>query len=74
MAQRRKASDNLPSLTLDPKAESWRKLKSEQPFVHERRKTLRNLAVPSERSRSRKELYREVVADFASDPLVDGIG
>ena len=71
---RRKVSDPFPRLKSVPDAEGRRKLRSEAPFVRECRKALRNLPVSSDLSRSRKELYRELVVDSASDSLVDRLG
>ena len=46
----------------------------EASFVRKCRKALRKLPKSSDLSRSRKELYRILVVDSASDPLVDRIG
>ena len=62
---KRKVNNTFPPLKSDPK------LRSEAPFVRECRKALRNLPGLSELSRSRKELYRELVMSSALDPLVD---
>ena len=66
---RRKASRTFPRLQSDPKAEGRRKPLGEALFVRECRKALRNLLGSSDLSRPRKELYRELVVDSASDPL-----
>ena len=66
---RRKASRTFPRLQSDPKAEGRRKPLGEALFVRECRKALRNLFGSSDLSRPRKELYRELVVDFASCPL-----
>ena len=66
---RRKASRTFPRLNSDPKAEGRRRPLGEALFVHECRKTLRNLLGSSDLSWPRKELYRELVVGSASDPL-----
>ena len=66
---RRKASRAFPRLKSDPKAEGRRKPLGEALFVRGCRKALRNLLGSSDFSRPRKELYRELVVDSASDPL-----
>ena len=66
---RRKASWTFPHLQSDPKAEGRRKPLGETLFVRECRTALRNLLESSDLSRPRKELYRELVVDSASDPL-----
>ena len=71
---RQKASQTFPRLKSDPKAEGRRKLMSESPFVRESRAALRNLPRSSDISRPRKELYRELVVDSASDPLSERHG
>ena len=43
-------------------------------FTRECRRAIRNLPQSSDLSRSRKELYRELVAGSASDPLVERLG
>ena len=60
---RRKASDTFPRLKSD--------LSGDVPFVRECHKALRNLPGSSDLSRPRKELYRNLVVDSASDTLVD---
>ena len=59
----------FPRLKSDPKAIGQRKTLSEALFLRECRKVLRNLLGPSDLSRPRKELYRELVGGSASDPL-----
>ena len=71
---RLKASVSFPHLNSDPKAEGHRKLRGEAPFVREFRKALRNLPGSSDPSQSRKELYWELVAGSALDPLMDRLG
>ena len=71
---RRKASQTFPRLQSDPKAEGQPKPMGETPFVCKCRETLRNFPGPSDLSRPRKELYRELVVDSASDPLSERCG
>ena len=52
----------------NPKAEDRRKPKGKALFLVECRKTLRDL------SRSRKEMYQELMVGIASDPLVEQLG
>ena len=66
---RQKASQTFPRLQSDPKAEGQRKPMGETPFIHECRAALRNLPGSSNLSWPRKELYRELVVGFASNPL-----
>ena len=56
------------------KAEGRRRPRDEAPFVRECHKSLRNLVWFSDLSRPRKEMYRELVAGSASDPLVERLG
>ena len=74
IAWRRKASDTFPRLKSDPKAEGQRELRDKAPFDRECRKALRSFPGSSDLSRSRKELYQELMVNSASDPLVDRIG
>ena len=53
--------DAFPRLESSPKAEGGRQPWGEPPFASECRKALCNLPVSSDLSRSRKELYRELV-------------
>ena len=53
----------------NPKAKSYRRLRSEVPFFAECRKALRNLPDSSDLSQSRKELYQGLVVGTASDLL-----
>ena len=55
-------------------AEGRRRPRDEAPFTRECHMALRNLSGPSDLSRPRKELYREVVVGSASDPLVERLG
>ena len=71
---RQKASRTFPRLKSDPKAEGRRKPLCEALFVRECRTALRNLFGSSDLSRPRKELYRELVEGFASDPLSERCG
>ena len=66
---RRKAGRTFPRLKSEQKAEGRRKPMGETPFVRECRMALRNLPGSSDLSQSRKELYRELVLDSASDSL-----
>ena len=58
-----KVRDVFPRLTSKPRDEA--------PFVREWRIALHNISWSSDLSRARKELYRELVVDSASDPLVE---
>ena len=71
---RRKARRTFPHLKSDPKAEGLRKPMGETAFARECRAALRNLPGSSDLSRPRKELYRELVVGFASDPLSERHG
>ena len=71
---RRKASRTFPRLKSDPKAKGRRKPLGEALFIRECRKALRNLLGSCDLSRSRKELYRELVVGSASDPLSERRG
>ena len=55
-------------------AESRPKSRGEAPYARKCLKALRNLPESSDLSRSRKELYRELVVGFALNPLVDRLG
>ena len=66
---RRKASRTFPRLQSDPKAEGRRRPLGEALFFRECRKALRNPFGSCDFSRPRKELYLELVAGSASDPL-----
>ena len=68
---RQKVRDAFPGLESSPKAEGRRQSRSEAPFARECRKAFRNLPGSSELSRSRKELYQELVVGSASDPLME---
>ena len=61
-------------LKSNPKAESCRKPRGEAPFFAECHKALRHFHWSTDISRSRKELYRELVVGTASDPLEDRFG
>ena len=67
-------SNTVPHLKLDPKAEAGLMLRGKAPFVRECRMALHNLPGFSDFSRSRKELYQDLVMGPALDPLVDRIG
>ena len=71
---RRKGSRTFPRLNSDPKAEGQRKPLCDALFVRECRTALRNLLGSSDLSRSRKELYRELVMGSVSDPLSERRG
>ena len=71
---RRKASRTFPRLNSEPKAEGRRRPLGEALFVRECRKALRNLLGSCDFSWPRKELYRELVAGSASDPLSERHG
>ena len=71
---RRNASRTFPRLRSEPKTEGRRKPLGEAQFVCECRTALRNLLGSSDLSRPRKELYRELVVDSASDPLSERRG
>ena len=60
----------FPRLRSNPKAEGRRWPRDEAPFVSECRRVIQNLPRSSDHSRSRKDLYRGLVVDSASDPLV----
>ena len=64
----------IPRLKSDPKAESRDKPIGETPFVRKCRTVLHNLSWSSDLSRPRKELYRELVAGSASEPLSEWHG
>ena len=64
----------FPRLQSDPKTAGRRKPMGETPFVHECRVALRNLPGSSDLSQPRKELYRELMIDSASDPLSEWCG
>ena len=68
---RQRVSDTFPCLKSDLKAEGQRNLRGEAPFVCECRKALRNLSGFSDLFQYQKELYRELVVGFVSDPFVD---
>ena len=69
-------ADSFPRLKSDPKVERRHQPKGETPFAPKCCKALRNLPRSSAHSRSRKELYRQLVVDSVADPLVmvDGGG
>ena len=71
---RRKARMCFPHLMSNPKAEGRRRPRGRVPFVRECHQALCNLPESSDLSRSRKELYRELVVASASDPPVDRLG
>ena len=71
---RRKASRTFPRLKSDPKVEGLRKPIGETAFVRECRVVLRNFPASSDLSRPRKELYRELVVGYPSDPLSERHG
>ena len=64
----------FPDLRLYPKAKGRRRSRDEPSFVIECRRALRNLPRSSDLSWSRKELYRGLVVDFASDSPVKRLG
>ena len=66
---RRKVRQTFPRLQLNPKAEGRRRLMGEVLFFRVCRAAFRNLLGSSDLSRTRKELYRELVVGSASDPL-----
>ena len=66
--------DGLPHLRSNPEAEGRRRPKDEALFTREYQRAIRNLPRSSDLSRSRKELYRGLVAGSASDPLVKRLG
>ena len=72
--RRWKASRTFPRLNSDPKAVGRRRPLGEALFVRECRNALRNLLGFSDLSWPRKELYRELVAGSASDPLSERHG
>ena len=74
MVWRRKTSDTFPRHKSDPEAEGQRRLKDEALFVRERRKALHNLPGPSDLSRFRKELYRDLEVGSTLHPLLNRIG
>ena len=69
-----KVRNAFPRLESDPEAEDRRKLKGATQFTRECRKALRKLLWSSDLSRSRKELYLELVVGSASDTLVEWLG
>ena len=71
---RQKASRTFPRLQSNPKAKGLHKPMGEAQFVRECRTALRNLLGSSHLSQPRKELYRELVVDSASDPLSERCG
>ena len=71
---RRKVSRTFPRFQSDPKAEGRRMPLGEALFVRECQTVLRNLLGSSDLSRPRKELYRELLGDSASDPLSERRG
>ena len=66
---RQKVKKGFPRQKSNPKAESYRRPRGEALFFVECHKAFRNLPGSSNLSRSRKELYRELVVGTASDPL-----
>ena len=77
---RHKVRDVFPRLKSNPEAERASasgldfKSRDETPFVRECCKALHKLPRSSDLSRSRKELYRELVAGSVSDPLEKRLG
>ena len=69
-----KVRDVFSRLVSDPGAKGRRKSKGAAPFTRECRKAFRILPLSSDLSRSRKELYRELVVSSASYPLVERLG
>ena len=69
-----KIRDIFPRLEFNPKTEGRRRTRDEAPFARECREALHNLLGSSDLSRSRKELYQELVVGSASDPLVELLG
>ena len=70
----RKVKDFFPCLKSDSIVEGRRRLRGEAQFVRECREALSNLPESSDFSQRRKELYRELVAGSASDPLLERLG
>ena len=70
----RKVRNVFPRLESDPEAKGRRKPKGDSPFSYECLKALCNLHRFSDLSRSRNELYLELVVGFASDSLVEQLG
>ena len=64
----------FPRYKLHSKAEGHRKGEGKAPFTRECCKALRNIPGSSDLSRSRKELYRELVVGSTSDLVVDRLG
>ena len=69
-----KVREVFPRLEYNPKAKGRRKPRDEAPFARECRKALRKPSGSSYLSRSRKELYRDLLVGFASYPLVKRLG
>ena len=65
-----KVRSAFPRLKSNPEAEGRCRPRDEAPFVRECRRAIRNLPRSSDLSRSRKELYRGLMAGSISDPLV----
>ena len=68
-----KVKDVFPRLKPDPKTEGCRWPRDEAPFSCKCREALRKLPESSDLSRSRRDLYRELVVGSTSDPLVERI-
>ena len=69
-----KVKSAFPRLRSNPEVEGRRRPRDEAPFVYECCRAIRNLPRSSDLSRSRKELYRGLVAGSVSDPLVKRLG
>ena len=69
-----KVRDGFFRLRSNPKAKVRRRPRDDALFTRECRRAIRNLPRPSDLCRSRKELYRRLVAGSASDPLVERLG
>ena len=69
-----KVRNGFPHLRSNPEAEGHRRPRDEALFTRECRRAIRNLPRSSDLSRSRKELYRGLVAGSALDPLVKQLG
>ena len=69
-----KVRNAFPRLRSNPEAEGCRRPREEAPFVRECCRAIRNLSRSSDLFRSRKELYRGLVAGSVLDPLVKRLG
>ena len=71
---RQKVCRTFPRLKSDQKAQGRRQPMGETPFFRECRVTLRNLPESSDLSWPRKQLYRELGVETASEPLSERHG